>query len=266
MPFPSRMFMSSLIGWIGYLRGVGLHIGLRIYSYILLLLFIPSGSSSLELGIRWVLTCLLCDWSKCAASVLRSWYYVTGPYQDSPFYETVDSTVCLASSWLSVRNSWYLWGFLMSLAFRNWFFGRPIFWSSWYLAVPFWKNWYFMFGRIIWWSFWSYPFWSNWYLAVPFGTNRYLVLPFWSNWYLVAPSWINFYLVIPFLVKLLFGRTILETFDISCLVVSFGDLWSYHYWSSLIFRIWSYHFLVVLYHFSRALLVEFFFVWIILAI
>ena len=49
------MFMSS--DWLdivpyGYLWGVGLHIGLRIYSYILLLPFIPSGSSSLELGIR----------------------------------------------------------------------------------------------------------------------------------------------------------------------------------------------------------------------
>jgi len=46
------MFMFSLIGRIGYLRGIGLHILLRIYLFIRLLLFIPSGSSSLELGIR----------------------------------------------------------------------------------------------------------------------------------------------------------------------------------------------------------------------
>ena len=177
MSFPSCMFMSSLIGWIvhpvipligwiGYLRGVGSyriisgyvstrtscyscfgsaicgvsdHIG--IYSYIL---FIPSGSSSLELGLRWVLTCLLCDRSKCAASVLRNWRYVTGPYQDSPFYETVDSTVCLASSWLSVHNSWYSWGFLMSLVFGNCYI---VSWLNWYLVIPFWAK--FLFGHII---------------------------------------------------------------------------------------------------------------------
>ena len=106
--------------------------------------FIPSGSSSLELGLRWVLTCLLCDRSKCAASVLRNWRYVTGPYQDSPFYETVDSTVCLASSWLSVHNSWYSWGFLMSLVFGNCYI---VSWLNWYLVIPFWAK--FLFGHII---------------------------------------------------------------------------------------------------------------------
>jgi hypothetical protein len=82
----SKLHVHVFSDWLdivphGYLRGVGLHIGSRVYSHILLLPFIPSGSSSLELGIRWVLTCLLCDWSKCAASVLRNWRYVTGPYQ-----------------------------------------------------------------------------------------------------------------------------------------------------------------------------------------
>ena len=141
---PSHMFMSPLIGRIGYLRGIGLHILLRIWLFIWLPLLIPSDSSSLDVGIRWVLTCLLCDWSKCAASVLRNWRYVTGPYQDSPFYETVDSTVCLASSWLSVHNSWYSWGFLMSLVFGNCYI---VSWLNWYLVIPFWAK--FLFGHII---------------------------------------------------------------------------------------------------------------------
>ena len=175
--------------------GVSDHIG--IYSYIL---FIPSGSSSLELGLRWVLTCLLCDRSKCAASVLRNWRYVTGPYQDSPFYETVDSTVCLASSWLSVHNSWYSWGFLMSLVFgnclgKNHFLVKLIFGRT-------------ILGKIF---IWSYHSWSNWCLTVPFWINRYLAIPFlgqidvWSHHFGQIFIW-SYH----FLVKLMFGRSILD--------------------------------------------------------